>query len=146
MANDKKKILIVEDDQAINEMCRELLSDQYTLLIFSSGEAALASIEKGMAGTIDLIITDYKLPDMTGIEVVSALKKNIPSVPILFITGYGNETLAVNAFRSGVKDYLKKPFSFDELLKRVNFLSSIQSMAKVKESRSMFKEHTESRS
>lgn len=130
----RELLVIIEDDPEIQEVYREFLSKQYSILIFDSGEAAIAGIEK--VDNVCLIIIDYKLPDITGIEVLRAVKKIKPSVPVLFVTGYGNETIAVNAFRSGAKDYIKKPFTVCELTKKVSFLSNLKSIGQAKEKRS----------
>ena len=74
---------------------------------------------------IDLALLDIKLPDISGIEVLKEIKKINPCVPTIIMTAYGNESVAVKAFRCGARDYIKKPFSSDELLKRIDFCLSL---------------------
>ena len=139
--NEKDLIVIIEDDPEIQEIYVEFLSKKYSILTFDSGQAALAGIEKTYRN-ICLIIIDYRLPDKTGIEVLRAIKNTKPSVPVLFITGHGNETVAVNAFRYGAKDYLKKPFMIEELMQKVDFLSSLRTIANVKETRTVLSDES----
>ena len=73
-----------------------------------------------LLSTADLIILDYHLPDMDGIEYLNFLKKNFPKIPVIMITGHGSESVCLHAFRLGVKDYLNKPFSPVEMREIVN--------------------------
>jgi len=119
----KKRILVVEDDAEIIKIQRELLSDRFTVIIKSSGTQAIRYLKENP--DIDLALLDIKLPDMSGIEVLKEIKKLKPCVPTIIITAFGNENVAVKAFRCGARDYLKKPFSYDELLKRIDFCLSL---------------------
>lgn len=119
----KKIIFIVEDDPEIIDIHRELLSDRFTVIIKTSGMQAIRYLQENP--DIDLALLDIKLPDMSGIEVLKEIKKLKPCVPTIIITAFGNENVAVNAFRCGARDYVKKPFSNDELLRRVDFCLSL---------------------
>lgn len=121
--NDKKRILVVEDDAEIIKIQRELLSDRFTVIIKSSGTQAIRYLKENP--DIDLALLDIKLPDMSGIEVLKEIKKIRPCVPTIIITAFGNENVAVKAFRCGARDYVKKPFSNDELLRRIDFCLSL---------------------
>lgn len=66
------------------------------------------------------------MPDVTGLEVLREIKKYHPSVPVILVTAHGDEDVAVKAFRSGAKDYIKKPFSLKELLGRIEFCLSLK--------------------
>jgi two-component system response regulator YesN len=121
--DDKKRILVVEDDPDIIKVHRELLSDRFTVIIKPSGMRAIRYLRDNP--DIDLALLDIKLPDMSGIEVLKEIKKIMPCVPAIIITAFGSENVAVNAFRCGARDYIKKPFSNDELLKRIDFCLSL---------------------
>jgi len=128
--NIKKRILIVEDDPDIIKIHLELLSDSYTVVVRSSGMNAIRYL-KGVPD-IDLALVDVKLPDISGIEVLRELKRITPCVPAIIMTAYGNERVAVDAFRCGARDYIKKPFGNDELLKRIEFCLSLNIIEQAK--------------
>lgn len=119
----KKRILVVEDDAEIIKVHQELLSDHFSVSIKTSGMQAIQYLKGGP--DIALALVDVKLPDISGIEVLKELKKRQPSVPAIIITAFGSEHVAVKAFRCGARDYIKKPFSNDELLGRINFCLSL---------------------
>ena len=75
---------------------------------------------------IHLAIVDYQLQDVSGIEVLKEIKKYRPSVPVILVTAHGDEDVAAKAFRSGAKDYIKKPFFHEELLGRIEFCLSLK--------------------
>ncbi len=110
-ANRKSQVLIVEDDPEIANFLKGLLADSHALTIVSEGRTALENIESK-----DVVVLDYRLPDMSGLEVLQKIKKTKPDIPVIFITAYGDEDVAVKAFRYGVEDYLKKPFNYNEFL------------------------------
>jgi len=121
--DEKKRILVVEDDADIIKVHQQLLSDLFTVIVKSSGMRAISYLRGNP--DIDLVLLDIKLPDMSGIEVLKELKKIKPCVPAIIVTAFGSENVAVKAFRCGARDYIKKPFSNDELLKRINFCLSL---------------------
>jgi YesN/AraC family two-component response regulator len=129
--DDKKRILIVEDDADIIKVHRELLSDLFTVIIKPSGMLAIKYLRSNP--DIDLALLDIKLPDISGIEVLKEIKKIKPCVPTIIITAYGSENVAVKAFRCGARDYIKKPFSNNELLRRINFCLSLNIIEQAKD-------------
>jgi len=121
--DDNKRILIVEDDADIIKVHQQLLSDLFTVIVKSSGMRAISYLRGNP--DIDLVLLDIKLPDISGIEVLKEIKKIKPCVPTIIITAFGSENIAVKAFRCGARDYVKKPFNNDELLRRINFCLSL---------------------
>ena len=119
----KKRIFIVEDNTEIIGSYRELLSDRYHLTTRTSASEAIRYLQKDPV--YDLAIIDVRLPDLPGIEVLKEIKKRQPCVPAIIVTAYGNERVAVNAFRCGARDYVKKPFRQAELLDRISFCLSL---------------------
>jgi two-component system response regulator YesN len=121
----------VEDDPDIIKIHRELLSDRFTLIIKPFGMLAISYVRGNP--DIDLALLDIKLPDISGIEVLKELKKTKPCVPIIIITAFGSESVAVKAFRCGARDYIKKPFGNDELLRRIDFCLSLNIVEQAKD-------------
>ncbi len=105
---EKKSILLVEDDDVVRAMIREGLERQYHVLEAATCSKAIEQRKK----PFDLALIDYNLPDSDGFEVLKAIRESKPGLPIIFMTAYSTDTLAIKAFRSGVTDYIKKPLSF----------------------------------
>ncbi len=114
-------ILIAEDEQQVRELtCRLLRQAGYAVLAAADGEEAL-QIARGHSGPIDLLVTDVIMPRLSGDELAARLLLSRPGVPVLFVSGYTNETLGVDGMRPGTQ-YLQKPFAPAVLLKRVEEL------------------------
>jgi YesN/AraC family two-component response regulator len=119
---EKKKILIVEDEKEQADCLKELLTlkpvnswESVDVLYAASGNEAI----KQLTPDIDIVVLDIILPDMSGLEVLRYIRERYPSISVIVVTAYGTEDLCLRAFRLGAKDYIKKPFSFDELLKKI---------------------------
>lgn len=126
----KGKILIVDDDPETCSFLATLLSDLYAVTVVHDGKSALEKIEAENNST-NVVVLDYRLPDMSGLEVLREIKKTKPHIPVIFISAYGDD-VAVKAFRHGAKDYLKKPFNYNEFLNTVQFSVSLASLDKRK--------------
>jgi YesN/AraC family two-component response regulator len=112
----RKSILLVEDDGLLRGLIRGALEHQYCLL-----EAATVEDAAGYSDSrIDLALIDYSLPDGNGFDVLQALREVKPELPVILMTAYSTENLAIKAFREGVTDYLKKPLSFAYLRGRLS--------------------------
>lgn len=108
------KILLVEDDAAFCEMLAKfLMRKSFEVTSCYSAEDALKKIE---TEKFDLIITDLRLPNYDGIELMLQFKTKFPSTPVLLMTGYSDVTTAVKAMKNGASDYISKPFNPDEVL------------------------------
>ncbi len=118
----RKRILVVEDDPEIIELHRAYLSERFLVDIESTGVNAIRYLKKN--NTIDLALIDLMLPDISGIDVLREIKKLMPFVPTIIVTAFGSEDVAVKAFRCGARDYIRKPFDYDELIERMNFCLS----------------------
>lgn len=122
---DLNKIYVIDDDIHILEYIEERLSNHdYEVSAFKSARAALKEIEKKPP---DLVITDVKMDEMTGDEILNHLKKTNPDIGVILITGFGNITHSVNAMRKGAFDYITKPFTGSEFLSRVEHFFNHQS-------------------
>lgn len=110
-----KKILIVDDDMAMGEMCKELLKSKgYTSDAVIHGKDAIEKVS--MNGMYTIVLTDLVMPDMDGIEVLKKVKQHNPNIDVIVMTSYGTVTNAVEAMKLGASDYITKPFKRDELI------------------------------
>lgn len=111
-------ILIVDDEVVIRDALKRILEGQlFSVETCSSGYGAIELLHKQ---DFDLIVTDLKMPGMSGIEVLKAVKTLQPNVPVIMITGYATVDTAVEAMKNGAVDYLSKPFAPDQFLKKVD--------------------------
>jgi DNA-binding NtrC family response regulator len=108
------QILIVEDERLIRLTLRDRLEKEgYSVFEAASGEAALAHVQERGA---DLILLDYKLPDISGLDVLRRLARAEADAPVILMTAYSTVESAVEAMRLGAYDYLEKPFNMDEMM------------------------------
>lgn len=127
---DRKTILIVDDNQEIVQFITEFISDRFNCVIKSSGEDAVKYAAECNEHDLDIVITDYKLPDISGLEVLIKVKEIRSTLPVIIMTGYGDEDVAVKVFKHGARDYLKKPFESIQLIKAIDFCLSLKSIDK----------------
>lgn len=107
-------ILVLDDEHNYLLLLETLLTDEdYTVTALQDPELGLAYLEES---EVDVVITDMKMPKMTGQEVLARIQKNYPHIPVLIMTAYGSIDAAVEAMRHGAFDYITKPFANDELL------------------------------
>ena len=107
------KILVVDDDSASVEAVIEVLEREgYDLFAASGGREALETLE---AEDIDVVITDEKMPDLSGIDLLKHIKDNYPYTQVIILTGYGSIDGAVEATRAGADGYLEKPIQINIL-------------------------------
>lgn len=119
----KQHVFFVDDEPKVRKMVgRTLEQADLEVSCFASGGDCLEQLR---CRTCDLLITDVKMPEMDGIELLTAVKRIIPSLPVLVITGYGDIRMAVNALKIGALDFIEKP------LDRHSFLSAVESALKL---------------
>src|SRR3954462_12737757 len=107
-------ILIVEDDAAMRMMLREALEeDGYTVEAVGGGRAG---IERVKQGGVDLVISDVKMPDLDGLDMLREIKAVAPSPHVITITAFGSIDTAIRAVKLGAFDYITKPFEVDQLI------------------------------
>ncbi len=110
---DKAQILIVDDEPQMRAAMEAVLSRLgYPLLQCANGQEALALLEKNK---VELIITDMRMPVMSGGELLAAAKEHYPRLPVIMITAYGTIEQAVEAMKIGAFDFITKPFSAEDL-------------------------------
>ncbi|HXV22358.1 MAG TPA: sigma-54 dependent transcriptional regulator [Desulfuromonadales bacterium] len=112
------KILVVDDETVIREGLKRILGEAgYQVETFAQGRLAL---ERMQTENFDLVVSDVKMPGMSGIEVLKAIRVLQPQVPIIMITGYSTVDTAVEALKNGAADYIAKPFTPVHLLEKIS--------------------------
>src|SRR5436309_5481139 len=112
----KKRILVVEDEEKL----RRVVELQLMSAGFDVDKAATAEEGLKLADRADLVLTDLKLPNMSGMEMLAAIRQQNAQVPVVMMTAYGSVETAVGAMKAGATDFLLKPFSLDHLMQVVN--------------------------
>jgi len=120
--NEKKKILIVDDDSIHLEMVKAVLSNDYNVSCTKSGKEAMGSFYQGLVP--QLILLDLIMPDMDGWDTYGRIKaiSNLHDIPIAFFTASSDPKDMQRAHEMGAVDYIKKPFDKDDLIKRIKKL------------------------
>jgi DNA-binding NtrC family response regulator len=113
------KILIIEDEAAIRRVLVKILSEENDTYQVEEAEDGLVGIEKIKKEDFDLVLCDIKMPKMDGVEVLEAVKKIKPEIPMVMISGHGDLDTAVNTMRLGAFDYISKPPDLNRLLNTV---------------------------
>ncbi len=113
------KILIIEDEAAIRRVLTKILSEENESYKVEEAEDGLQGLEKVKNEEYDLILCDIKMPKMDGVEVLEAVKKIKPEIPMVMISGHGDLETAINTMRLGAFDYISKPPDLNRLLNTV---------------------------
>ncbi len=111
--NDKLTIIVVDDEDIYLSLVSDALEDEgYAVVTASTGHEAATKISQQ---NIDLIITDIRMPNMTGIELLQQAREIKPNIGAIFMTGYANLNSAKDAIKQGAYDYISKPFELSEI-------------------------------
>jgi two-component system, NtrC family, response regulator PilR len=111
------KLLVVDDERSMRELLSIVLRREgYDVTLAENGRAAVEQLERGR---FDLLVSDIKMPDMTGVDVLRAAKRLDPDILGIMITAFASADTAIEAMRLGAHDYLSKPFDVDELKMKV---------------------------
>jgi DNA-binding NtrC family response regulator len=116
---DTKKLLIVDDEETLTFSLYQyfiLAKQNYEVVTAASGEEAWDKINRER---FDLVITDIKMPGMSGLELLAQIKKHYPQLEVIVMTAYGSEDKKEEAMRNGATFYLEKPFEMKEIRQRV---------------------------
>ena len=110
-------VLLVEDDEIMRLSLEDRLRlEQIPVRAVSDTTSARKQLEKG---DIDLVVTDIRLPDGTGIELFADMSRHFPGIPVILMTAYGDVSDAVTLVKAGALDYLTKPFDISDFIKKV---------------------------
>ena len=113
MDNSDIKILLIDDDDSLRRVIEHNLCEEgYKVISASGGRVGIKIL---MESDFDIVITDLKMPDIDGMEVLKTVKSHNKDIPVIMITAFGTIEQAVAALKSGAFDYLTKPFNRDEL-------------------------------
>ena len=113
------KILIIEDEAAIRRVLSKILSEENDSYQVEDAEDGLQGLEKIKNNDYDLVLCDIKMPKMDGVEVLEAVKKIKPEIPMVMISGHGDMETAIQTMRLGAFDYISKPPDLNRLLNTV---------------------------
>jgi two-component system response regulator PilR (NtrC family) len=132
----KSRILVVDDEESIREFLEIMLRKEgYEVTCVEDGQKALDVIKKK---TVDMVISDLQMPNLTGIELLRQVKDQYPNLLFMMITAFGTTETAVEAMKLGAYDYITKPFKIDEV--RINIANALRSQNLEVENRTLKKE------
>lgn len=118
MEINKAKILVIDDEAIVHESCNRILTGEgYVVEKAFTGQEGFRKMEEE---SYDLVITDLKMPGISGMDALKKIKEDSPDIGIIMITGYSTAETAVEAMKLGAFDYLPKPFTPDELISVVS--------------------------
>ena len=113
----KGKILVVDDEDIVRTSCsRTLVPEGYEVRLAKNG---VEGLQMAAGERFDLVLTDLKMPDMDGIEVLRIIKEKWPETVVIIVTGYQTVDTAVKAIKLGANNYIEKPFTPDALISAV---------------------------
>ena len=113
-----RRILVIDDDESLRRITQLQLEEAgYAVLTASSGDAGLKAIEEEAPA---LVITDFKMPGLSGLEVLKKVRESHPQTTVVMITAFGTVQSAVEAMKAGAYDYITKPIDYEELVLVVN--------------------------
>jgi DNA-binding NtrC family response regulator len=112
----KKRILVVEDEEKL----RRVIELHLASLGFEVDKAATAEEGLKIVDRADLVLTDFKLPNMDGLQLLGLIRRQNAQVPVVVMTAYGSIETAVESMRAGATDFLLKPFSLDHLMQVIH--------------------------
>lgn len=132
----KHRILVVDDEESIREFLEIMLKKEgYSVTCAENGRVAKDILEKK---SFDLVISDFQMPEMTGMELLKYVKDHYPQTIFMMITAFGTTESAVEAMKIGAYDYITKPFKIDEV--RINIANALRSLSLEKENKTLKKE------
>lgn len=117
-----QRIIIVDDEPVILNSLRELLSNDYETLFFTSAEEFLAAFANFdfEDGKPSCILLDFQMPGMNGIELQASLQQMNIEFPLIFMSGNAQQKDIINAWHEGAKDFVLKPFTADQILEAIS--------------------------
>lgn len=123
-------ILIVDDEEIIRQLMKEILSEvgDYEILTAVSGEEGFKICQER---EIDLVFTDLRMPGMGGLQYLELLKNEFPEIPVVIISGYGSREDVIHALRLGASNFLLKPVETDVVINIANRLTGLRNREKL---------------
>jgi two-component system response regulator AtoC len=127
----KNRILLVDDEQDTLELMEELFEGKG--YIADTATNGIEAIEKIKLNEPDIILSDIRMPQMDGMQLLQILNKDYPNIPVIMATAHGTIETAVQAMKMGAKDYILKPLRLDEILAKVERIAQLNSLIKENE-------------
>lgn len=122
----ESSVAIIDDDEAVRDSISMMLGNEgFGILAFPTADAFLSNLDAGRLPSC--VVSDIRMPGMTGLDLQKVLAKKWPLVPLVLITGHGDVSIAVNALKSGAHDFIEKPFSPERLIEAIR--SAVSSTA-----------------
>ncbi len=122
MDDEKRRILIIEDDEEMRSLLRDFFEEEgFETDSVSNGSEAFRVLVREV---FDIVITDIRMPGLTGLDIIPGVRKLQPETTIIVITAFGSGEVHRKAMERGANSYLEKPLRFDELKKMVHELLS----------------------
>ncbi len=119
-AREGEAILVVEDEKLVRELtCKMLERLKYKVVVANSPTECFRLISEGAGDGVDLLVTDVILPDMNGKEMYETLRKTLPDLKVIFMSGYTNNVFAHHGVLGEGVNFLQKPISFRELAEKI---------------------------
>ncbi|MFH0822514.1 MAG: response regulator [Pseudomonadota bacterium] len=114
----KTRVLIVDDEERFRSTMQKLLTIRgFETATAGSGQEALEELDRN--NSYDVVILDVRMPDMTGVQVLPAIKKRDPHMEVIIMTGYASVDTAKEILKQGAYDYMLKPYSIEELVDKI---------------------------
>jgi DNA-binding response OmpR family regulator len=132
-----EKILVIDDSPEIVRFLKHYILNPlgYEVITANDGQTGL---EMAISNSPDLIMLDMSMPRMNGLQVLAGLRESTSNTPVIFMTLHGSEQIAVEVFRQGVRDYLVKPFTVEDVTQAVD--RSLQEGRLTREKEQLMKE------
>ena len=117
-------ILVIDDDDRVRTLLRDiLLFERHQVIEASDGESGMRYLEKG--GLVDMVLTDLGMPLKNGWEVAKWIKRELPQIPVVLITGWGTNLDEEKVKESGIDMIIGKPFQVNEILETVHLFMKV---------------------
>jgi len=117
-----RRVLVVDDEPVVTRGCRRILAGAGHRV--DAAATGTEGLRRAVSGDFDVVVTDLRLPDLDGMELVRAVRDRRPEVAIIIITGYGTVPSAVEALKLGAADYIQKPFTPKRIRETISRLSA----------------------
>ena len=111
----RRHVLVIDDEESLRHAVKRGLEREG--LVAHTAQTGREGIDAFVEGRFDAVLTDVRLPDISGLDIVAVLTEMDPGVPVIVMTGYGTLQTALDAMRRGARDYVQKPFSVEEVIR-----------------------------
>jgi DNA-binding response OmpR family regulator len=123
-AKQSMTVLVIDDDDRVRTLLRDiLLFERHQVIEASDGESGMRYLEKG--GLVDIVLTDLGMPLKNGWEVAKWIKRELPQIPVVLITGWGTNLDEEKVKESGIDMIIGKPFQVNEILETIHLFMKV---------------------